>query len=220
MSLLVMADSRGVDLEKTILYFLHTEHGTQASNIGITFRIMSDAKLDNIVEKMDEQYQSGQFFDLIYVFAGVQDLIKMSPLGKVRPNFDNIPELIDTMANKISVVKQKLRNRASKVAMVQLVGLHLCTYNQVIDDGFWYYAQSVIDDAMPILAHTINYINRADRVVGPRLANTVHEVENNRQHNRYSKLGDGLHPTDRTKAKWAKLFADSIWKNYARSIDS
>ena len=97
-----------------------------------------------------------------------------------------------------------------------LVGIDIARYNREIDDGYWYYHQNVIDEAMPILAHTINFINRAENVLGPWLTGTIHDFVNNKLYNRYGKLRDGLHPSTQTQEKWAKLFAKSMYTNYTK----
>ena len=90
----------------------------------------------------------------------------------------------------------------------------MARYNRELEDGYWYYQQKVIDEAMPILAHTINFVNKADNLVGPRLTGTVHDFVNRKLYNRYGKLIDGLHPTHPTQKKWANLFAKSICTNF------
>ena len=59
---------------------------------------------------------------------------------------------------------------------------------------------------MPILAHTINFIDKAEDLVGPWLTSTIHDYVNKVLYNRYGKLRDCLHPNVQMQEKWAKLF--------------
>ena len=66
---------------------------------------------------------------------------------------------------------------------------------------------------MPLLAHTVHLMNKADNVMGPWITNTVHDYVNHKLYNRYAILKDGLHPKNSLKDKWAKFFTDAIVKN-------
>ena len=128
--------------------------------------------------------------------------------------YEAILYLIDTITDKITMLKENLARRCKNVIFVQLVGIDISRYNRDTTNGFWYYQQIVINEAMPILAHTINFINKADNVVGPWLTATVHDYVNGNLYSRYGKLRDGLHPSNEMQEKWARLFVKSFRTNY------
>ena len=80
-------------------------------------------------------------------------------------------------------------------------------------EGLWYYQQRTIKEAMPILAHTVNLINRDENLKSPWITGTIHNYVNHKLYHRYAKLHDGLHPTEITITKWAQLFTEAIVKN-------
>ena len=131
----------------------------------MTVQVMEGATLDNIIKKMLKKYGVLPQCELIYIHAGVNNLT-VKHGATICPVFDNIPELIDTITDKITLLKLELKTTCKNVVMVQLVGLEISRYNKENDD-FWYYYQKIINDAMPLLAHTINFINKADNLVGP-----------------------------------------------------
>ena len=205
-----MADSRGSTLQQEIINQLRRQNLELSTEIDVTVRTMEGASLDNIVRKMNHKYPDPPRCDVLYIHAGVNNLTNKS--GRIiQPVYDNIPELVEDITDKITELKTKLVKICQHIVVVQLVGLDLSRYNREIDDGFWFYQQNVINDAMPLLAHTINFINKADDLVGPWLTGTVHDYVNKKLYNRYGKLVDGLHPTSQTQTKWANLFGKSIY---------
>ena len=215
MKILVMTDSRGNLLEKEINSSLHEQYPEVEKYIDVTVRVMDGATLDTIIRKMESKYSDFPNYDIVYVHAGVNNLTKKTG-STVIPMYDNIPHLVDDMTDKFPTLKLTLARKCPNVVIVQLVGIDMARYNREIDNGFWYYQQKVINEAMPILAHTINFVNRADGLIGPWLTCTVHDFVNGNLYNRYGKLRDGLHPSLQTQKKWAKLFVKSIHTNYEK----
>ena len=213
MKVIILADSRGALLQLKIREELQKQYPDLAKGIEVTVRIMEGATLDNLMKKMDSKYPAIKQCDLLYIHTGVNNLT-LKKGSTVQPTFDNIPELVDIMTDKFTVLKNKLSGTCKNIVISQLVGIDLHRYNREVDDGYWYYHQIVINEGMPILAHTINFINRADNLVGPWLTGTVHDFVNGKLYNRYGKLRDGLHPSEHTQSKWAKLFVKSIITNY------
>ena len=209
---MILTDSRGENLQKDIRAdfqkrYPHLQHG-----VNITVQVVGGARTDNIISKADRRYLKRQTFDMIYTFVGINDLTSKIN-GMVVPNFENVPELVDTLTDSLIKLKSDLSKRARKIVISQFVGIDLDRYNDYVDEGVWYYQQKMINDSMPILAHTINLINRDDNTTGPWITGTVHDYVNHKLYNRYAKLYDGLHPTECLRKKWAKLFTDSIVKN-------
>ena len=195
--ILIMTDSRGGGLEGIIVEDIRTRHPNLLDVIQITVQVIGGAKIENIVEKADKRFNV-KIYDIIYLFVGVNNLT-CKLFGKVFPVFENVPDLIDTITDAYTSLKMSLEKRSAKIVVCQTVGIEMDTYNSYQDEGFCYYHQQVINEAMPILAHTVNFINRADNVVGPWITNTVHDYVNHKLYNRYAKLQDGLHPSTALK---------------------
>ena len=94
------------------------------------------------------------------------------------------------------------------------MGIDIDMYNKNQEEGRWYYQQKEINNAMPILAHTVNFINKAEELVGPWITGSIHDYKNHKLYHRYAKLKDGLHPRDALKDVWAGKFTKAIVKNY------
>ena len=215
MKVMILTDSRGLHLQEKIVQEIKKQLPQHTDELHVTVRIMEGATPDNILKKMNSKYGALPYCDLIYVNAGVNNLsIKRGPV--VNPVYDNVADLIDDVTDKITTLKSKINSVCKNVVIAQVVGIDIARYNREVDDGFWYYQQNVINDAMPLLAHTINFVNRADNLVGPWLTSTVHDFVNRKLYNRYGKLRDGLHPNDQTQEKWAGLFVRSIYTNYVK----
>ena len=211
--ILVLVDSRGAGLEDRIKKDMQTRHPNLQIKINVTVRTLGGACIDNILKRADERFPDTKHYDIIFVSVGVNNLTNKVPGGNVEPVFDNTPELVETLTDMFTQLKLNLKPRATKVVICQLVGIDFHRYNDFKDEGLWYYQQETLNKSMLVLAHTINFINRADNVTGPWLTGTVHDYVNHKQYNRYAKLKDGLHPRNELKSKWAKLFTDSFLKN-------
>ena len=211
--IMVLTDSRGNDLEDRIKKDLLARVTVRTETINVTVHALGGARIENILETLDTHFPDKKSYDITYNFVRVNNLTKKGYNGKVTPVFDNVPELVESLTDHYTKLKSDLSLRIRKVIISQIVGIDIDSYNRYYNEGFWYYHQLVINSALPILSHTINLINRDDEVKGPWITSTIHDFVNHRQYNKYAKLKDGLHPHDTTKAKWAKLFVDSILKN-------
>ena len=218
-SIMIMADTRGAGLDYRIRDLLQNDHQEIAAKIKVTVRSMGRARLENILTKMDLRFPNPPRYDMIYVFAGVNNLTSKTNQGQVEPVFDNIPDLIESLTNGFTALKLNLNQRCEKIIISQIVGIDMDTYNENSDQGRWYYQQNELNDAMPILAHTVNLFNLAENVIGPWITGTVHGYINHKLYHRYAKLKDGLHPSDHTKNVWEKKLKDSIVKNSYNFLD-
>ena len=189
---MVMMDSRGTDIEPKIKEDLRTRYPNFSGSIDITVRVMRGAKIENIVKKMDEKFKNYCRYDIIYVMVGVNNLTNKDKHGLVSPNYENVPDLIESLNDKMTSLKKCLQHRAKFVVICQIVGINIDNYNQFHNEGRWYFEQKVIDQAMPLLAHTINCINRNEKLFSPWLTNTIHEFVNHKLYHKYAKLRDGL----------------------------
>ena len=66
----------------------------------------------------------------------------------------------------------------------QIVGINIDQYNDDHEEGRWFYQQEVINQAMPLLANTVNCINRENELYSPWITNTVHDFLNHKLYNR------------------------------------
>ena len=73
--------------------------------------------------------------------------------------------------------------------------------------------QCVINESMPLLAHTTNLLNSDDNLISPWLTKIVHYRVNHKLYSAYGKLADGLHFKYETKVTVAKRFVESFRKN-------
>ena len=214
MKILIMTDSRGTGLDQRITEDMQKRYPTQYPNLNIIVRVMRGAVIENIITKMDKLFPTYSTYDMIYTMVGVNNLTSKCAHGKVEPNFDDIPELVESLSDKLSILKTDLKKRAKYVIIGQIVGLDMDRYNEYYAEGRWFYQQIVLNQAIPMLANTTNCINKENDVYSPWIANTVHEYVNHKLYNKYRKLKDGLHPSSQTLTKWAKLFSDAIVMNY------
>ena len=152
-----------------------------------------------------------QHFDLLYIMLGVNNLSRKDRDGNIIPIFKDVPSLMEIMLAKYEILKCQLKEMSSKIVLCQLIGLHIATYNKMptLDDVY----QQVINEAMPLLAHTLNLVNEDESLVGPWLTKIVHYYTNHKQYNAYGKLTDGLHFSKETKRVVARKIIDSICKN-------
>ena len=211
--ILVLTDSRGTGLEKDIRDEIRAGHPDLRQKIQVTVQVVRGATIENIIEKADKRFNNAIVYDITYTFVGVNNLTTKLNNGMVIPKFDNVPELVESLTNGYTKLKSDLEKRSKKVVISQIVGIHLDMYNSYMNEGFWYYHQNTINEAMPLLAHTLNFINRANHMTGPWITNTIHDYVNHKLYNRYAKLHDGLHPTVSLRKKWSKLFVNAIVKN-------
>ena len=185
---LIMADSGGAGLEKRIRAEISKNHANLHNRLDLTVRPMGGAHVEDIIHKMDQVLPDSELFYIIYTSVGVNNLTSKKWNGKVAPNFNNVPEIVESLTDGYTKLKSELKTRTNQVVVCQIVGLDIDLYNGYNDEGYWYYQQEVINEAMPILAHTLNFINRSDAVKGPWITNTIHDFVNHKLYNRYAKL--------------------------------
>ena len=133
---------------------------------------MGGARVEDIIQKMDQRFPDSELFDIIYTFVGVNNLSSKRWNGKVAPNFNNVPEIVESLTDGYTQLKSELKTRTNQVVVCQIVGLDIDMYNGYNDEGYWYYQQKGINEALPMLAHTVNFINRSDAVKGPWITKT------------------------------------------------
>ena len=86
--------------------------------------------------------------------------------------FEDIPTLIETMLNKFEIFKCQIQILSDKIVLCQLIGLSISDYNKTTNVREEY--QNVINESMPILAHTLNLVNSDENLIGPWMTKVVH----------------------------------------------
>ena len=98
-----MTDSKGAQLQEIIELELRKRNSQLEFHIQVTVRIMEGVTLDNIFRKMNSKY----YDSLQLVHARINNLT-VKTAAKVQLVFDNIPELVDMIIDKITMLKNKL----------------------------------------------------------------------------------------------------------------
>ena len=104
-SVLIMADSRGAGLEKRIRDGIKKDHPEKADYLNVTVRTLGGATTNNIIKKMDERFSKSDKYDMIFVFVGINDFTTKVYAGTVEPNFDNIPDMVESLTDRYTNLK-------------------------------------------------------------------------------------------------------------------
>ena len=163
------------------------------------------------------QYDQTQC-DSIILALGVNDLTRLEytydgSRRLVRPRFDNLPDLVDTLTDKYTKAKQLLSAAGYRCIICELTGMDLNKYNKHLTS--YHDFQLTIDEAVPVLNRVISAINYDDKLPTPYLQDSIHHKcrkTDTRRRTKYAKLRDGLHPHDETARCWLKQIIKSIIK--------
>ena len=176
------------------------------------------ANLQTIEKKaIEELKQNG--YEQTYIMLGVNNLTKLFHRKQIILNFDNIPELVNTMDDMFTQLKLKLQPHTPKVIVCHLIGLDILTYNLsrkgndnlIVAD--YPSMQATINEAIPFINRAIDSMNISSNLIGPWLEDTIHANINGKKVHKYLRLGDGLHPDDVTKKLWAKKLIKAFREN-------
>ena len=204
--ILIISDSRGTDLYDNIR---KTDTTKKLANIDITVAVLHGANLDNGLDRLSQQVNTNDVYDIVYVMLGVNNLSRLNSDGKVDPTYNDIATLVEMMSVKFEIFKCQIKEMSQHIVICQLIGINFFQYNKTGSN--FESEQEVVDESMPILAHTINLINMEDHLISPWLTKIVHYWTNHKLYS-YGKLRDGLHYTDNTKLTVAKRMYDAILK--------
>ena len=206
--ILIITDSRGTDLQKNIRKM---DTNNRLQDIDIMIIVLRGANLDDGFERLAEKIDVNSNFNTIYVMLGVNNLSVKNSVGKINPMYSDIPTLIEMMTTKFEIFKYQIKQMSNRVVLCQLVGMNLSMYNK----GYptFELEQCVINEAMPILAHTLNLINRENQLISPWLTKIIHYRVNHKLYNAYGKLTDGVHYSESMKSTVAKRLLEAILKN-------
>ena len=152
--ILIIADSRGTGL-KTHLIQHDKDNRLRGCNVTVT--ILRGADLDNGFERLAREIDTHNTYDIIYVMLGVNNLMVKNLNKKVTPVYSDLPTLIEMTTVKFEIFKYQLCQMSENIVLCQLIGMNLKMYNR--DEVTFTEEQTVIDEAMPLLLHTLNLIN-------------------------------------------------------------
>ena len=172
--------------------------------------VLRGVNLDNGLERLSQKIDTTKVFDIIYVMLGVNNLSRLNADGRVSPVYSDIPTLVEMMVTKFELFKYQIKEMSRNIVLCQLIGINLFIYNK--GGPTFKTEQSIINEAMPILAHSLNLINSEDQLVSPWLTKIIYFRTNQKLYNTYGKLRDGLHYSDLTKKTVAKRTLEAILK--------
>ena len=72
---------------------------------------------------------SSHNYDQAYILMGVNNITKLYFEKQILLNYDNIPDLVDSMDDMSTALKSKLQEKVPKVVICHLVGLDILRYN-------------------------------------------------------------------------------------------
>ena len=150
-----------------------------------------------------------------YIMAGINNLTtRDEETSKYKVVYDSPEEIRDDLMDKyISLIKMcKEECEIRDVIVCTLPGMDLGRYNKTghRDEKQW-----IIDTGVGLLNTDIQTHNAANGYNTPMVHQYIHPTLGNarRARNTYSRLIDGLHPTRRTKEKWALAIVASLRLN-------
>ena len=150
---------------------------------------------------------------------GVNNITKLYSEKQILLNYNNIPDLVDSMDDMLTALKSKLQEKVPKVVVCHLVGLDILRYNfekkgrnpLLLTD--YCRLQMIIDESIPFINRAIDSMNMSSNLIGPWIEDTIHANINGKRVHKYLRLHDGLHPSISTKKLWAKKLAKAFLNN-------
>ena len=176
---------------------------------------ISGAKIEKLNYYAESHFVHRQF-DMIYFFAGVNNLSTKHKSGKISPTFQETANLVEVMFDKFVEAKRVLQRYCTKVVICQLVGLKFDKYN---NSNSFPNEQIVIDEGIPLLNHSINILNHETMVKSPYIMSTIHVIRKHKRSTKYGLLPDGIHPSEDLELLWVQLILKSLEPNI-RNINS
>lgn len=188
---IVVADSRGrhldmvLDHEEILVSFLS----------GATLHTVALRAIDII-----SRYHP----DIILVMAGINDItIRNRYTGRVSLISNTTSVIIDHLVNRINQAKSMIASASPTIKIVigGIAGINLNAYNRRLGTSP---LQTVVDNAITAVNSYIRQLNHDSEVPHPRLTSKVHTWRHGRRKNFYSRLYDGLHPSELVLQSWAR----------------
>ena len=211
---LLIMDSRGMNFETMLQKIVCKLSPT----INVKLLAIRGANLDSIENRAVHELTSHQY-QQAYIMLGVNNITKLFFSKQITLAFDNIPDIVDTMDNKLTHLKLKLLTKVPKVIVCHLVGVDILMYNiekkgsNTLLIADYPGMQKIIDEAMPLINRAIDSMNMSSNLVGPWIEDTIHSNINRKRVHKYLRLYDGLHPSPPTKKLWAKKLTKAFETN-------
>ena len=215
--ILIIMDSRGIGFEEILKQTLMAKHQHQMQ-VTVKVLAVSGANLQSIESKAIDELSKYRY-DQVFVMLGINNITKRFYQKEVILEFENVPDLVDSLDNMYTSLKTKLQPYAPNIIICQLVGLDILMYNLekmgpndlLIAD--YPRMQQIVNEAMSFVNRSIDSMNISSNVIGPWIEDTIHANINGSKVHKYLRLYDGLHPDKPTKWIWAKKLAKAIIKN-------
>ena len=205
--IIIIGDSRVALMESSLRYQLKL---LEIRNDDCPIKAYSGARIHEAVLRASDLVAAHKDAT-VYLMAGTNDLTVKHKSGLISPVYQEVGNLVEVMFDKYIEAKVYLSKIASKVVICQLTGVDIDKYNKYATN--YSQCQDVINQAIPILNHSINLLNKESQVVSPWLQTSVHCQVKNKIIHKYRRLYDGIHPTPETSIIWAKELAKAIDKN-------
>ena len=217
MAVVVIADSRGRDLQKLM--------NKEEPNYEIYVEAMGGAgselaairAIPTIVRRKPT---------LVILMTGICDLTwrdKHSKVTKLR--YREEEECVMGVMSGIESAHEVLGAMGQhKISVATLTGIDLADYNyparRKMDEGEYanyckngkneHKDQGKLNSAVIEINRRITELNKKNGVQTTWMSTIIHSYYRNVHHNKYKKLRDGCHPDEGTKVKWAKQLLKSI----------
>lgn len=200
----LLADSRGAKIVREISRI-------DPDDIDFTVTYKRGAKLEDLWELAESQLLRYNTPDLIILFGGVCNLTDKVYTNNGERKFwppqdihSRMMEIVATM--EIIVSNFNLINKSTKLCFIPEPGMDLLAYNRVILPIPWNMAaiQQKMENELRWLHDATRDINRRLGSNTPRTIEITHSKRHGRYIPVYSRLPDGLHPSNEIANRYAK----------------
>ena len=99
-----------------------TDTTKKLANIDITVAVLRGANLDNGLDRLSQQVNTNDVYDIVYVMLGVNNLFRLNSDGKVDPTYNDIATLVEMMSVKFEIFKCQIKEMSQRIVICQLIG--------------------------------------------------------------------------------------------------
>ena len=207
MWILIIADSRGYGLVRQI-------SATNWLMLGFCFEIMclSGATIRKGISDAIARIGNA-YYDVIYVYLGVNNLSLKIRFHKVAPVFSSRYDLVKSLMREFYESRQRLRTKAKHVIICELSGLYYGTYNMNASMSFPL-EQIELNSGIILLNEYIRSMNNERYLYCPNIADHTHKQrkERDNQTHRYSaSMYDRLHFTYQSNEHFMDRFIPNVF---------
>lgn len=204
MKVLVLADSRGRDLEEKL----------NESGVKIEFKVevSPGASMRALIQRLSEIAEgnnNGPNYQLIVILGGICSItkIKYLPYRAAVPRENSVEELMLSFNAELELLYKK--QLTISIILAPIVGIDFIRYA-----GHWseelYQMQPLIDIIIPMVNRRMIELNDNNGLPTPNTSSCVHHCRGKGRGYRthYQKLSDGCHPGEEVKGIWAKALCE------------